>query len=65
MVGTTKIAKFHSEGALNEWLKKSGNNITVLNVATKKKAPLLFLGIKKIYVVTYRIETSNSPSQSN
>ena len=59
LVSTTKVARFKSERALNEWLKKTGNSITVLNVATKKKASLLFLGIKKVYVVTYRIETSN------
>lgn len=59
LVSTTKVARFKSEHALNEWLKKAGNSITVLNVATKKKASLLFLGIKKVYVVTYRIETLN------
>jgi len=59
LVSTTQVARFKSERALNEWLKKSGNSITVLNVATKKKASLLFLGSKKVYVVTYRIEASN------
>jgi len=59
LVSTTKVARFKSERALNEWLTKAGNSITVLNVATKKTS-LLFLDIKKVYVVTYRIETSNS-----
>ena len=58
LVSTTKVARFKSERALNEWLTKAGNSITVLNVATKKTS-LLFLDIKKVYVVTYRIEASN------
>ena len=60
LVSNTKVARFKSERALNGWLTKAGNSMTVLNVATKKKTSLLFLDIKKVYVVTYRIETSNS-----
>ncbi len=59
LVSTTKVARFKSERALNEWLKKAGKNVTVLNVAAKKKASLLFLGVKKHYIVTYRVETSD------
>ena len=55
----TKVARFKSERALNEWRQKAGTSITVLNVATKKKVSLLFLGIKNYYIVTYRIKTSN------
>lgn len=50
LASTTKVARFKSERALNEWLTKAGNSITVLNVATKKKTSLLFLDIKKVYV---------------
>jgi hypothetical protein len=64
LVSTTKVARFKSERALNEWLEKAGKSVTVLNVATKKKASLLFLGIKKHYIVTYRIETASSSNQS-
>ncbi|HXY87320.1 MAG TPA: hypothetical protein VEG44_02670 [Candidatus Acidoferrales bacterium] len=53
MVSNTKVARFKSERALNEWRQKAGTSITVLNVATKKKTSLLFLGIKKYYIVTY------------
>jgi len=53
LVSNTKVARFKSERALNEWRQKAGTSITVLNVATKKKTSLLFLGIKKYYIVTY------------
>jgi hypothetical protein len=42
LVSTTKVARFKSERALNEWLNKAGNSITVLNVATKKKGHYYF-----------------------
>jgi uncharacterized membrane protein len=58
--GVTKLGYLCLAVFASVVLTKAGNSITVLNVATKKKTSLLFLDIKKVYVVTYRIETSNS-----